>query len=158
MNEAEILSWLTLGHGTVEGRPLLRPVVHGFVRGISGAVVSFPEEESGPKLWLAAEDEIEAAGGEEKYAHFPVTTCTTCGQHYFFAFLKDFDFTGKAPGGGEAKGILPFGSLWRSPKGAGASSCLITWSEVQRTRTLNSMSARPPFISADIAPAHIQDP
>jgi hypothetical protein len=78
-------------------------VVHGFIRGISGAVVSFPEG-SEPRLWLAAEDEIEDTGGESQFAHFPVMTCTTCGQHYFTAFLKDFDFTAKTPGGGEATG------------------------------------------------------
>ena len=58
VSEAEILSWLTLGAAAqVDGRPLLRPVVHGFVRGISGAVVSFPDGDSAPQLWLAAEDE-----------------------------------------------------------------------------------------------------
>lgn len=109
VSEAEILSWLTLGAAArLEGRPLLRPVVHGFVRGISGAVVSFPEDDPGPRLWLAAEDEIEAGGGEERHAHFPVTTCTTCGQHYFLAFLKDFEFSGKVPGGGEADGNSSF--------------------------------------------------
>jgi len=107
--EAEILAWLTLGAAAkVEERPLLRPVVHGFVRGIGGAVVSFPGGKEGPRLWLAAEDEIEAGGGESRYAHFPVTTCTTCGQHYFLAFLKDFDFTAREPGGGEAAGETSF--------------------------------------------------
>ena len=67
VTEAEILSWLTLGAAArCEGRPLLRPVVHGFLRGISGAVVSFPEADPGPRLWLAAEDEIEAREGEAR--------------------------------------------------------------------------------------------
>jgi hypothetical protein len=105
VDEAEILAWLTLGAAARdESRPLLRPVVHGFVRGISGAVVSFPEDPSGLRLWLAAEDEIEASGGESKYTHFPVTTCTTCGQHYFLTFLQDFSFTGAGPNGGQADG------------------------------------------------------
>jgi hypothetical protein len=104
VSEAEILAWLTLGAAArVDGRPLVRPVIHGFIRGISGAVVSFPDGNN-PKLWLAAEDEIVDAGGESQFTHFPVMTCTTCGQHYFTAFLKDFDFTGRAPGGGEATG------------------------------------------------------
>lgn len=103
--EAEILAWLTLGAAArADGRPLLRPVVHGFIRGISGAVVSFPETDEGPRLWLAAEDEIEARSSESPYAHFPITTCTTCGQHYFVTFLKDFEFTGAKPSGGEAVG------------------------------------------------------
>ena len=110
VSEAEILAWLTLGAAAqVEGRPLVRPVVHGFVRGISGAVVNFPATETEPRLWLSAEDEVDASATDIQYAHFPVTTCTTCGQHYFVAFLKDFDFTGKAPGGGEAEGD---GSFW----------------------------------------------
>ncbi len=110
VSEAEILAWLTLGAAAQrEGRPLLRPVMHGFVRGIIGAVVSFPGESQDLCLWLAAEDEIEAAGGESQSAHFPVTTCTTCGQHYFVTFLRDFEFFGRAPGGGDADGD---GSYW----------------------------------------------
>lgn len=105
VSEAELLSWLTLGAAARHhGRPLLRPVVHGFIRGISGAVVSFPASSEGPKLWLAAEDEVDAGAGGEKCAHFPVATCTTCGQHYFVSFLKDFQYTGNKPGGGEADG------------------------------------------------------
>lgn len=105
VTEEEILCWLTLGAAArADGRPLLRPVVHGFIRGISGAVVSFPAGIEGPRLWLAAEDEVEASGPESRHAHFQLLTCTTCGQHYFATSMKDFDFTGKAPGGGEAKG------------------------------------------------------
>ena len=105
VTEAEILAWLTLGAAAqLEGRPLLRPVIHGFVRGISGAVASFPDGAEDLRLWLAAEDEIEDAGGETQSAHFPVTTCTTCGQHYLVTFLKDFEFHGRSPGGGEAAG------------------------------------------------------
>ena len=33
-----------------------------------------------------------------------MTTCTTCGQHYFLSYLKDFEFGGRAPSGGEAAG------------------------------------------------------
>ncbi|MBC2711204.1 MAG: DEAD/DEAH box helicase [Desulfosarcina sp.] len=105
VSEAEILTWLTLGAAArLDGRPLLRPVVHGFIRGISGAVVSFPAGGDAPRLWLAAEDEIEAAEGEGKHTHFPVTTCTVCGQHYLVSFLKDFEYTRREPGGGEADG------------------------------------------------------
>ena len=110
VTEAEILAWLTLGAAARrDGRPLLRPVVHGFLRGIGGAVVSFPEEADGPRLWLAAEDDAAAEAGDERRAQFPVTTCTVCGQHYYVAFLKDFTFTGRRPGGGDAG---PGGSCW----------------------------------------------
>lgn len=32
----------------------------------------------------------------------PLMTCTTCGQHYFVHHVRDFTFTDRAPGGGEA--------------------------------------------------------
>ena len=103
VTEAEVLAWLTLGAAARrDGRPLLRPVVHGFVRGIGGAVVSFPEDGGGPRLWLAAEDDGAAGAGGEPHAQFPVATCTVCGQHYYVAFLRDFTFTGRRPGGGDA--------------------------------------------------------
>ena len=103
VTEAEILAWLTLGAAARSGgRPLLRPVLHLFARGIGGAVVSFPDDSNEPKLWLAAEDIAEGKGKDPGIAHFPVLTCTTCGQHYFEAFLKDFEFTAKLPGGGDA--------------------------------------------------------
>jgi len=98
--EEEVISWLALGAASRKGgRPLLRPVVHAFVRGVAGAVVSFPEGHEGPKLWLSRED---AATGEEAHACFDVTTCTTCGQHYFAHAAADFVFVGRAPGGGQA--------------------------------------------------------
>lgn len=109
VSEAEVLAWLTLGAAArTEGRPLLRPVVHAFVRGISGAVVTFPAGSGEPRLWLAAEDELHESGEGERHAHFPVTTCTTCGQHYFVSFLKDFEFTRRRPGGGTAAGETSF--------------------------------------------------
>ena len=104
VTEAEILAWLTLGAAARrDGRPLLRPVVHGFVRGIGGAVVSFPAEGDGPRLWLTAEDDRAAADGGERLAQFPVATCTVCGQHYYVAFLGDFTLTRRTPGGGDAR-------------------------------------------------------
>lgn len=109
VREEEILAWLTLGAAArSNNRPLLRPVVHAFVRGISGGVVTFPEGEQKPKLWLAAEDELQESGDGARHAHFPVTTCTTCGQHYFISFLKDFQFTARRPGGGQASGDVSF--------------------------------------------------
>lgn len=109
ISEAEILSWLALGAAArANGRPFLRPVVHGFIRGISGAVVSF-DDSGNPILWLAAEDEVKASPESPSAAHFPVTTCVTCGQHYFIAFLKDFRYTTRQPEGGEANGTH---SVW----------------------------------------------
>ena len=102
VSEPEILAWLTLGAAArKDERPLLRPVIHGFVRGIGGAVVSFPDDAKAARLWLTAKDSY-SDGRNKGHANFPVTTCTVCGQHYYIAFLKDFSFTTKQPGGGEA--------------------------------------------------------
>ena len=103
VTEAEILAWLTLGAAARrKGRPLLRPVIHGFVRGIGGAVVTFPEDQKRARLWLAGKDASPSDSAHNSDARFPVTTCTVCGQHYYISFLKDFSFTGREPGGGEA--------------------------------------------------------
>ena len=103
VTEAEILAWMTLGAAARhKGRPFLRPVIHGFVRGIGGAVVTFPEAQRGARLWLAAKEASLPDSAHPSEARFPVTTCTVCGQHYYVAFLKDFSFTGKIPGGGQA--------------------------------------------------------
>ena len=62
--EEEILIWLALGAASrKDGRPLLRPVIHAFVRGVSGAVVTIPHSDK-PKLWLSAEDAIGEQGDE----------------------------------------------------------------------------------------------
>ncbi|MFY0538917.1 hypothetical protein [Nannocystis pusilla] len=44
IREEEVLAWLALGAAAraPDGPALLRPVVHAFVRGVSGAVVTFP--------------------------------------------------------------------------------------------------------------------
>lgn len=114
ITEEEILIWLALGAAARNGdRPLLRPVVHGFVRGVSGAVVTF-EEGQGQlgRLWLSAEDALAATEGRDpELKTFPLSSCTTCGQHYFEHGLEDFDYTGDAPGGGSAEGKS---RVWRA--------------------------------------------
>ncbi|QED29963.1 DEAD/DEAH box helicase [Microvenator marinus] len=107
VHEAELLMWLALGAAARKNeRPLLRPVVHAFVRGVDGAVVTFPAQVPDPKLWLAAEDAVEEA---EELHRLHVMTCTTCGQHYFEHFVADFEFMGASPGGGE---LLDGMRLW----------------------------------------------
>jgi hypothetical protein len=39
---------------------------------------------------------------EQGLFRLPPMTCTTCGQHYFVHHVRDFTFTDRAPGGGEA--------------------------------------------------------
>lgn len=101
VSEEELLTYLALGAAAFkEGRPVLRPVVHAFARGIPGAVVTFPTGNE-PKVWLSSEDEIADQGGADNLWRPPVYTCTTCGQHYYVTFLKDFEFTGAQPEGGQ---------------------------------------------------------
>ena len=58
VSEEELLCYLALGSAaTSDGRPVFRPVVHAFIRGIPGAVVSFPVGQEEPALWLSSEDE-----------------------------------------------------------------------------------------------------
>lgn len=104
VTEEEVLIWLALGAAARDGeRPLLRPVVHVFVRGVGGAVVTFPTGQDTPKLYLSSRQE-EAQSTDVQMRPLPVLTCTTCGQHYFEHHLQDFEFTDKQPGGGELVG------------------------------------------------------
>lgn len=104
ISEEEILAWLALGAAArKDDRPLLRPVVHGFVRGLGGAVVTFPDGRSEPRLWLSAEDERTAEGDDQRL-RLPVLACTSCGQHYFTHHLEDFTMQGGELGGGQAVG------------------------------------------------------
>jgi ATP-dependent helicase YprA (DUF1998 family) len=101
VSEEELLAYLTLGAAALkDGRPLLRPVVHGFIRGISGAVATFPKDNE-PKLWLSSEDELKRHPDADRVWRPRVHTCTTCGQHYYASFLKDFRFFKATPEGGQ---------------------------------------------------------
>ncbi len=110
--EAEILSWLALGAATGRGGhdPLLRPVVHTFVRGVGGAVATFSGPNASARLWLSGEDADHELG--EEYRRFSIITCTTCGQHYYETFAQDFGLrtgTRSGPTGGDLIGSV---RLW----------------------------------------------
>ncbi|MES2438547.1 MAG: DEAD/DEAH box helicase [Verrucomicrobiota bacterium] len=103
VSEQEVLLWLALGAASrKEERPLVRPVIHTFVRGMGGAVVTFPPGKSEPKLYLSADTVEETAALKTKLKPLPVLSCTTCGQHYFEHWAKDFSFSGNQPSGGQA--------------------------------------------------------
>ena len=97
----ESLTWLALGaFARRNGRTLVRPVIHGFIRGVGGAVVTFPGPGNEPQLWLTAEDQTQSDQAE--FFRLNVTTCTTCGQQYFVHWLRDFSFLDRQPTNGEA--------------------------------------------------------
>ncbi|HSH01927.1 MAG TPA: DEAD/DEAH box helicase [Anaerolineae bacterium] len=99
VTEEEALLWLALGAAARQAnRPFLRPVVHAFVRGVNGAVVTFPDNQERPKLWLSAYDAV--INGHDEY-RFPVLSCNTCAQHYFTHSVADFRFTDQVPEGGD---------------------------------------------------------
>ncbi|MCK5806348.1 MAG: DEAD/DEAH box helicase, partial [Lentisphaeria bacterium] len=100
ISEEEVLTYLALGAAAFkQGRPVYRPVVHGYVRGIPGGVVTFPNGQD-VKLWLSSEEELHQDSDRQLW-RVPVHTCTTCGQHYYVAWLRDFEFTASEPAGGQ---------------------------------------------------------
>lgn len=110
VSESEVLAWLCLGAAArKEERALLRPVVHGFVRGIPGAVLRFPAGRGQPELLLAAEDAPPTDAGAAPLQTFHVLTCKTCGQHYLEHHIADLSWSrGQPQGGRMAEG----GSYW----------------------------------------------
>lgn len=127
-DEGEILAWLALGAAARrEGRPLLRPVLHAFVSGVAGAVVTFPLDHDGPRLWLSAEEEVSAekegtTDASERLFRFPVTTCGACGQHYFVHHAADLRITTKGLEGGEA---IEERSFWRAVDASREEACRV---------------------------------
>lgn len=110
--EAEILAWLALGAASGRGRhdPLLRPVVHTFVRGVGGAVVTFSGPGGSTRLWLSGEDADAELG--EGFWRFPLITCTTCGQHYYETWVQDFALAAGAKAGPSGGDLLGNTRLW----------------------------------------------
>lgn len=110
VSDEEALAYLVLGAEARDSdRPLLRPVVHAFVRGIGGAVATFPVGAPRPRLWLSAEDRS-GVPDEAGLVQLPAITCNTCGQHYLVHHVEDFDFDAHGATGGQAVGEA---RVWR---------------------------------------------
>lgn len=106
-SEEEAFLWMALGAAAKrEGRPLLRPVLHAFIRGIDGAVVTFPEADDKPRLWLSAQDAAE----ETQAVRLPILSCTTCGNQYYEHFVAGFTHDRSGIGGGE---LHQEGTCWK---------------------------------------------
>ena len=115
--EEEVLLWLALGAAArKEDRPLVRPVIHTFVRGLGGAVVAFPAGSNGPVLSLSADHVApDPELGNKPPKALPVLTCTTCGQHYFEHHAQDFTAEDTGLKGGNP---ISGGGRWWEPKDA----------------------------------------
>ncbi len=112
VSQHEILCWLALGVacGRDGSDPLLRPVVHSFIRGVGGAVVTFSNPDSSARLWLAGEDaERELGKGWRRLA---LLTCTTCGQHYYETWVKDFRLLARSSSGPEGGDLVGTMRVW----------------------------------------------
>lgn len=102
ISEEELLCYLAMGAAALSnGRPVFRPVVHAFIRGITGAVVTFSLNNNEPALWLSSEDESADHDNSTPSWRVPIFACTTCGQHYYVSWLKDYRFAGEQPEGGQ---------------------------------------------------------
>jgi len=84
------------------------------VRGVGGAVVTFPSDRDTAKLWLSSEEVDQSK--EDTLYRLPITTCTTCGQHYYTHHVSEFKFYEKdrAPQKGRLVGTR---QIWQ-PLGA----------------------------------------
>lgn len=112
VSEPEILCWLALGaaSGRDEYDPLLRPVVHSFVRGVGGAVVTFSGTGQQAVLWLSGEDAAATVG--DAHFRFSLLTCTTCGQHYYQNSVKDFALQAGRRGGPTGGDLIGTQRVW----------------------------------------------
>ncbi len=78
----EIMAYLLLGAmAKDDNEPLLRPKLHYFLRGLSGAWC-IADPKSG---WKIVFDEKRKS--ESNFVQLPLYLCQSCGQHYFRAFL-----------------------------------------------------------------------
>lgn len=160
VDEAECLTWLVLGAASrEEGRPLLRPVVHAFLRGVGGAVATFAPAGSEPTLWLSAEQQQEEEG-EEATLRLPVSSCTTCGQHYFTHYLSDFSIEPAGFGGGDAVGERRY---WGAAEEAQGGSRLVLVDRVVSEQDEDAgdreliAKTRPLFLCRSCGAAHPED-
>ena len=91
---AELLAYLLLGAAAQQDdKPLLRPKVHLFIRGLHEMVVALNEVdgESAPELFMSIADAREAHPDRRDDALFPVLTCRSCGQHFFERHYLDLE-------------------------------------------------------------------
>ena len=153
VSEPEVLLYLAIGVAArVDAKPIVRPVVHVFVKGINGAAVTFgPGDKPEPKLWLNGADVIDQSGSSEPPHALPVLTCTNCGQHYFEHFVEDSEFSDKNPRGGRALNDVTY---WEAlDKKDGGSRAILVDSVVRGDETDDELADNA-VVSAKVEEVH----
>lgn len=91
VTEEEIIAYLAMGAWVKkDGRPLLRPVIHGFIKGLDNVVVTFDGEPTLSQLWLSPADASKAHPESDPRVALKLSSCTTCGHHYYAHSAEDF--------------------------------------------------------------------
>lgn len=88
----ELFSYLALGaFAEEEGKILLKPKVHYFIKGLEGVVATFEDTNNGikPILSMNKEEAIKNSVVNPE-ACFSTLVCNRCGQHYFEGYYRGF--------------------------------------------------------------------
>lgn len=111
-NQVEILAYLALGvRAQKEGDPILRPKLHTFISGLDQAHVRF-EDNGDLKLFLTNKVDLVQQHPEWLPSGiFPLSVCTTCGQHLMATEVHGFAVDAGQIVGGQMEG---HNAVWAS--------------------------------------------
>jgi len=111
-NQVEVLAYLAMGvRAQKEGDPILRPKLHTFISGLDQAHARF-EDDGELHLYLTnKEDLLQQHPAWPASGVFPVSVCTTCGQHLMATSIHGPGVEGGKIVGGQQEG---HNAVWAS--------------------------------------------
>jgi len=127
-NQVEVLAYLALGvRAQKEGDPILRPKLHTFISGLDQAHIRF-EDDDDLKLYLTNKVDLTQQHPEwQPSGIFPLSVCTTCGQHLMATEVHGFAADMGQIVGGQQEG---HNAVWASegqvPDGPKSGTCYFT--------------------------------
>jgi hypothetical protein len=127
-NQVEVLAYLAMGvRAQKDGDPILRPKLHTFISGLDQAHARF-EDDGQIKLYLTNKvDLIQQHPDWQPSGIFPVSVCTTCGQHLMATEIHGFGIEAGKVVGGQMEGhnsvLASEGQVADGPK---TSTCYFT--------------------------------
>ncbi|MFZ1376196.1 MAG: DEAD/DEAH box helicase [Geothrix sp.] len=127
-NQVEVLAYLAMGvRAQKEGDPILRPKLHTFISGLDQAHARF-EDDDQLKLYLTNKvDLIQQHPDWQPSGIFPVSVCTTCGQHLMATEIHGFGTEdGKVVGGQQEGHNAVWASGGQIPDGPATATCYFT--------------------------------